>query len=239
MPSAAGSTAGFGLRPLEDRDDLGLAVALGGSSAPARFGAVPVELGEEGRRVGPVGEDGDAVAAAGDGDVQDATLLLDVVGEAVGHDAVGTTPNTTTRSHSRPLTRWTVDSVTPAGVGLAAEQPTQPRLEPGRVGVEVGHAEEAFEVVEVARPLAAAGAVEHAHGRAEADVVAHRSSTERVVPRRRRPPRGEVVGEAEDLGRLLVRHLVGDGAQALGRPAGPPRRAGRGTTAAAPGWAGA
>ena len=39
------------------------------------------------------------------------------------------TPNTTTRSHSRPLTRWIVDSVTPFGIVLALERLAQPRLE--------------------------------------------------------------------------------------------------------------
>ena len=46
------------------------------------------------------------------------------------------TPKTTTRSHSRPFTRWTVDSVTPPGVGLAAgaRRAATARSRPGRGG---------------------------------------------------------------------------------------------------------
>ena len=81
-------------------------------------------------------------------------------------------PNTTTRSHSRPLTRWIVDSVTPPSARSRWNARRSHASNERGVGMEVGHLEQGLEVVEVraARP---AGAVEQRHGRAEADVVAH------------------------------------------------------------------
>ena len=52
-------------------------------------GAVPASSSRNDGRPGAVGEHGDAVAAAGDADVEHPALLLDVLGQAVGHDAVG------------------------------------------------------------------------------------------------------------------------------------------------------
>ena len=45
-----------------------------------------------------------------------------------------TTPNTATWSHSRPLTRWIVDTVTPLRVAFGVERfaPTMPRTSPRR-----------------------------------------------------------------------------------------------------------
>ena len=144
------------------------------------------------------------------------------------------TPNTATRSHSRPFTRWIVDSVTPAGSASRWNAAPQPRLEAARVGVQVGDAEQALEVVEVARPLPAAGAVEQAHRRAEADVVAH--GLEHVARRagaaRRRRRRARSSTRRSTLRRVLVRHLVGERGELGQRPARAGVAGGRGTTAA-------
>jgi hypothetical protein len=88
-------------------DPAGATFAGGGSPAPprasawCRLGACPGELVEERAAAGAVGEHGDAVAAAGDGDVQHPALLLDVLGQRWG-TMPSVTPNTATRSHSRP-----------------------------------------------------------------------------------------------------------------------------------------
>ena len=82
-------------------------------------------------------------------------------------------PNTTTRSHSRPLTRWIVDRVTPPSARSRWNVRRSQASNDAGVGVEVGHLQQRLEVVEV-RAARATGAVEQGHGRAEADVVAHR-----------------------------------------------------------------
>ena len=177
------------------------------------------QLGEERAASGAVGEQRDAVAAAGDGDVQHAPLLLDVVGQAVRHDAIGDA------EHRHPVPLPALDAVDgrqrdAVGVGLPFERRPEPRLEPARVGVEVGDAEQAVEVVEVARPLAAARAVEQAHRRAEADVVADGFEH---VPRRAVASGvdddSQVVDETQHLADFLVRHLVGDRGELGQRPA--------------------
>ena len=185
----------------------------------------PGKLGEERARAGAVGEHGHPVTAAGDGDVEHAPLLLDVLGQAVGDDAVGDA------EHGDAVPLATLHPVDrrqrhPAGGRLAREGRAQPRLEAGRVGVQVGDTEEALEVVEVARSLPAAGAVEQAHRRAETDLVAdgleHR-------PRGAAAPDvehdAEVVGEAQHLAALLVRHLVDQRGELGQRPARPPSEA--------------
>ena len=83
------------------------------------------------------------------------------------------TPNTTTRSHSRPFTRWIVLRVTPPSARSRWNARRSHASKRRRVGVEVGHLQQGLEVVEV-RAAGAAGAVEQRHRRAEADVVAHR-----------------------------------------------------------------
>ena len=91
-------------------------------------------------------------------------------------------------------------------VGFALERGAQPRLESGRVRVQVGDAEQTLEVVEVARALAAAGAVEQAHRRAQADVVADRLQD--VAGGAVAPgvdDQTEVVDEPLDLDAVLVR----------------------------------
>ena len=148
--------------------------------------------------------------AAGDADVEDAAFFLLVVGEPVGHDAVGDA------EHGDAVPLAALHAVDrrqrdPGRVGLALEHVAQPRFERRRVGMEVGDAEQSFEVVEVARPLAAAGAIEQAHRRAEADVVA--DDLEDVAGGAL--PAGvddeaQVVGEVEHLAEVLLRHLVGE-----------------------------
>ena len=72
-------------------------------------------------------------------DVEDAPLLLDVVGERGGASARRAAPNTTTYGHSMPFTRWTVARCTPASRGRRpAPAPARcaARLERGGVGVE-------------------------------------------------------------------------------------------------------
>ena len=80
---------------------------------------VAVELGQERGRAGGVGQHRHPADAAGDGDMEHAALLLD--GGAPWASRWGITPslapNSATRGHSRPLTRWMVDSVTPASSG--------------------------------------------------------------------------------------------------------------------------
>ena len=163
MPSAeptSSSTAGAARGRLEP-------------GAAGRRGAVPASSSRKRDSAGAVGEHGDSVAATRDGHVQHAALLLDVLGEAVGDDAVGDAEHgdAVPLPALHPVDRRQRHA---GWVGFALERRAQPRLEPGRVGVQVGDAEQALEVVEVARALTAAGAVEQAHRRAQADVVAHR-----------------------------------------------------------------
>src|SRR5829696_8167584 len=87
-----------------------------------------LELGDEGAGTAPVGEDGDAVATAGDRDVEDAALLLLVGGEAMGHDAVGHA------EHRDAVPLPALDAMDgrqrdAGGVRLAREHAPQPRLE--------------------------------------------------------------------------------------------------------------
>ena len=98
-------------------------------------------------------------------------------------------PNTTTWGHSRPLTRCTVDSVTPGhvvGSRLGGQGAAEVGLEQLGIGLDVGHLEQGIEVVEVRRPLGARAAVEQLHGAAEADVVADGLEHLRGWTRRRR-----------------------------------------------------
>ena len=131
-----------------------------------------VELAEEAAAAGAVAEHEDPLATTGDADVQDAALLLDVLGQAVRDDPVGDAEHhdAIPLAALHPVDRAQRD----AALGpLAVERAPEPRLERRRVGVEVGHLQQRLEVVEV-RAARAAGAVEQRHRRAEADVVAHR-----------------------------------------------------------------
>ena len=116
-------------------------------------------------------------------------------------------PKTTTRSHSRPFTRWMVLSVTPPSACTRWKVARSHGLERPGVGVQVGHLEEGLQVVEVGAGGAAA-AVEQGHRRAEADVVAH--GGEQVAGRRAAAGQArqaiEVGGEVVELGRDL--HVV-------------------------------
>ena len=188
----------------------------------------PGELGDERARPAAIGEDGDPVAAAGDRHVQDAPLLLLVLGEAVGHDAVGDA------EHGDAVPLPALDPVhgrqRHAGrVGLPLEHRPQPRLEAAGVGVQVGHAEQAVDVVEVADepcppPVRSSRLI--AAPRPTSSRTA--SSTWRVVP----APScvdddAQVVDEAQHLGGVLVGDLVGERGElgeAPARPAGEPVR---------------
>ena len=100
------------------------------------------------------------------------------------------TPNTATRSHSIPLTRWMVDSVTPSGrrprAGSAARNQVS---NAAGSGCRAATCSRRLEVVEVARALAPAGAVEQAHGPAQADArrVTTASTWPGGAPRRAAP----------------------------------------------------
>ena len=200
---------------------------------PLRCGAG--ELVEEGAAPRAVGEHDDTMPAACDADVEDPALLLVVVGEPVRHDAVGHA------EHGDPVPLAALHAVDrrqrdPGRVGLALEHVAEPRFERRRVRMEVGDAEQSLEVVEVARTLSAAGAIEQAHRRTEPDVVA--DDLEDVAGSAL--PAGvddepQVVGQVEDLAEVLLGHLVGQpGHQADGPPLAPSQRARR-TTAAARG----
>ena len=97
-------------------------------------------------------------------------------------------PSTITRSHSRPFTRCTVESVTcPAARGIVADGHAlqvlaQPDLERRGIGMHRRDREQRGEVVEVRRVAAAARVVERAHRGAEPDVVADRA--QHAWPRR-------------------------------------------------------
>ncbi len=160
------------------------------------------------------------MAAARDRDMEDAPFLLAVLRQAVRHHPVGHP------EHGDSIPFPTLDAVDrrerhAGGIGLALEGGAQPVLERGRVGVEVGDSEQALEVVEVARPLTAARAVEHAHRRSEADVVAH--DLEDLAGRTVATgvdDEPEVVGEREHLGGVLVADLTGQPRDRGGGPRG-------------------
>ena len=134
------------------------------------------------------------------------------------------TPNTATRSHSRPLTRCTVDSVTPAGSVSRLNTARSHGSKPPGSGCRSATPSSPSMSSRWLRALPAARAVEQAHRRAEADVVAHR--LEHVA--RRAGPAGvdddaQVVDEAQHLRGVLVGDLVGEAGelgQAPARPAG-------------------
>ncbi len=210
MPSAAAGAVAAGRR-------VDTTAAVGGSPVRRPWCGAG-QLGEEGGAPGAVGEQGDAVAAAGDRHVEDPPLLLDVLGQTVRHHPIGDAEHgdTVPLPSLHPVDRRERD---PGGIGCPLERRPQPCLEAGRLGVQVGDAEQTVEVVEVARPLAAARAVEEAHRRAQPDVVAHR--LQHVT--RRAVAAGvdddlEVVDEAQHLAGVLLRHLVGDRCQLGERP---------------------
>ena len=120
-----------------------------------------------------------------------------------------TTPNTATWSHSRPLTRWIVDTVTPLRVALGVERLAQPRLERGRVGVQVGDGEQTRrgrrDGWHPARRRCGRAGSSPSRARRTSRTTSRMSS-------RRPVPAGvddeaEVVGEVEDLGLVLVGNL--------------------------------
>ena len=146
------------------------------------------------------------------------------------------TPNTTTRSHSRPLTRWIVESGDAARVALALERRAQPRLErrPGRGG---GRRRRAAPRGRRGGSTPAPPPVRSSRLIAEPRPTSSRttSRTSRVVP----APAGvddERGGRRRGRApcRVLVGHLVGE--RRAARRASTPcaGRAARGTTAAAP-----
>lgn len=142
-------------------------------AADGAVGGGPVEFGQERGRPGAVGEQDHPVAGPGDPHVEDPALFFHVVGQAVGNDPVDHSEQDDAVPFSSldPVDRGQRD---PAGGGGAGEHLAQPRFEPRGIGVEVGHRQQPVDVVEVAGALGAAGAVEHGHGRAEPDLVAHR-----------------------------------------------------------------
>ena len=85
--------------------------------APARRAWRRGQLGEERRRPGRVGQHRHPPDAAGDGHVEHPPLLLDAAGRPWARRwgiSPSLAPKSATRGHSRPLTRWIVDSTTPA-----------------------------------------------------------------------------------------------------------------------------
>ena len=140
--------------------------------------------------------------------MEDTALLLDVLGEAVRNDAVDDAEH----GHVVPLP--TLDSMDrrhrdAERIALGVKGLAQPRRERRRLGVEVGDGDQAVEVVEVARPLTAAGAVEEAHRRPETDGVA--DDLEDVSSRTGTAgidDESEVVGEIEHLGTVLLGNLL-------------------------------
>ena len=136
------------------------------------WGAEPSSSPRKRAPAGAIAQHEHPLATAGDADVQDPALLLDVLGQAVRDDPVGDTEH----HHAIPLPALhSVDGAQrDAALGtLAMERAPQPRLEGRRVGMEIGHLQQGLEVVEV-RSARAAGAVEQRHRRPEADVVADR-----------------------------------------------------------------
>ena len=161
------------------------------------------------------------MATPGDPDVQHPALLLQVVAQTVRHH-----PGLHAEDHD-PIPLAALHPVhgrerDPVRILLAGEAVAEPGLEPGRIGVQVGHGQQTLEVVEVAGALPPAGAVEQTHGRPEADVVAHDlQDVSGGAPVRGVDHRLEVLGQAQHLGRLLLGHLLGDPSHARHRPRGP------------------
>ena len=92
--------------------------------------------------------------------------------------------------------------------------------------MEVGDGDQAVEIVEVARPLGAAGAVEEAHRRTETDGVA--DSFEYLSRRSVTPgidDEAEVVGKVEHLGTVFVGNLLAQGCDRVDGPRAAPRDA--------------
>jgi hypothetical protein len=122
-------------------------------------------------------------------------------------------PNTATRAHSRPFTRWIVDSVTAGLVARPGEHRAQPRLQARGVGVEVGHLQQGVEVVAVGLALAPTRSVEQVDRPAQAHAVAHvlQDRPAGAAPRHGGQA-AQVRGQVDQLGRDL------DVVDALGRP---------------------
>jgi hypothetical protein len=119
-----------------------------------------VELANErGHSLG-TGDDSDRLGAAGDGDVEDSSLLLDVVGQAMGHETDTGVPD----HHMAPLeTLHPMDGGQGHGRRIRRspfQRRSQPRLEIRDLGVGVGEDDEGIEIVGVAPGGPSPGVVE-------------------------------------------------------------------------------
>ena len=160
------------------------------------------------------GHDRDGADGAGDGDVEHAALLLDVVGQAVGEQAASASC-TTTCGHSRPFTRCTVASARRPGRRACASCLAQPRLERAPAsGCRRGQRHQGVEVVALRRPGSPTAAMPSSGVDAprRGPIWSRTAVSSRAGARPPRPgwQRLEVVGEG--------RHLVGVAVAGAGRP---------------------
>ena len=146
-----------------------------------------------------------------------------------------TTPNTATWSHSRPLTRWIVDTVTPAGSRSAwnasRSQASNVAASGCRSATAISPSRSSRWLAPCPPPLRSSRLI------ADASPTASRttSRTSRVVPAAPGfDDEAEVVGEVEHLVAILVGHLCGQRLDRRRRSTTGAARCARGTTAGRP-----
>ena len=124
-----------------------------------------LELGEEDRGLIGVGHEGESACSAGDGHVEDPTLLLDVGGQPVGEDAVAGVVDDDL-GPLEPLHPMDGGQGHPAGSAVGSEHLVQPGQESLRLGVQVPEGHQGAQVVgvggAVASPVCAVELLERA-----------------------------------------------------------------------------
>ena len=203
------------------RPDLAAGAPRTRRAGGVTWGAVPSSSARNGEGAVGVGQDHELGAGPGEGDVEDPSLALDVVAQAVREQSGGDADH----QHVPPL--LPLDPVDGrqfdrrTGGGGPAQDLAEPVGEGGRVRVEHGDRLQRGQVVGVGRPVRTGpGGVQRVQGVVQADPLPHGPQGGGRRPRGRRRHGVEVVGVGEQLGHVPPGQPAGQAADVgdRGRP---------------------